>query len=344
MKPAESLAHRLFLASGDGPGPLALKIVQRGKGDALILTIEALGRLPAIREQGVFCSLVAAIDPTDEGVFVDFADVEAHYEYARNIARQGLTLCDVAQGREAPPVALELLSRLVLWRLTVDSRQLFTPAAALARLARVDLSEQPHFNVEPIVTAVMFGRPGDVPPAQRQAGVLYSFFKQHEHELGLAIQNHAASFYAPHRKVATELRKAEELLKIRQAHQGALEGGSLNPDYRYIASQTAQAQELVDDLRRQEADAQRACWLAQTEAAGRRRQELYAAPAPEPAPAAPPPVDAPPPAPPASPEPPPPALAAPAPPAARRARGAAASPPAAPPAAPAEPPELPPAA
>lgn len=273
MQPAE-LARRIFLASGEGPGPVAVRVVQRARGTATMLMVECMGRSPAVRLDGVFASMVDHIDPTEENVFIDFGDLGALREHLANEARAGLALCEATRDDEASAAILECAVRLLLWLVTFQERRALDLELAM-QLIRARFSA----DHAALVQAHAFGRLAQVVGPQHRVDALKTFFGQQLHQIGQRMRADAEAALAPVREVEARLLVKQQRLQGLREQQQRVEGGSCNPEYFTFNGEISSLMLELTKLREQANEVQRQCQLDVFTSAGRRRRELYSEPA-----------------------------------------------------------------
>lgn len=276
----EGAAHEIFKASAGQVGPLAVKIIRKGRGGLGMVSVEVLGAAPHVRAtEGLFFALVNRIDLFDDGVFVDFADVETLIAHPWRLAREGLARCKAIRGGALDPVGddlLELVVDVLVWRLALQLRRVPTPVEALA--AASTASPGPGLDLPAILQAAVFQRLSKVPPEARQLGAVTAFFGQAATALAEEDRIFRESFLDAFHEANEALRETERELREAMNRRAAIPGGSSNPAHA----------DLIDtigtlDMRRKRQekasnDAQRAAWLAQQKARGEARRRLYGPP------------------------------------------------------------------
>ena len=280
MTALEGAAHEIFKASAGHVGPLAVKIIRKGRGGLGMVSVEVLGAAPHVpATEGLFFSLVNRIDLFDDGVFVDFADVETLIAHPWRLAREGLARCKTIRGGALDPVGDDLLVLVVdvlVWRLALQLRRIPTPIEAIA--AASTASPGPGLDLAAILQAAVFQRLSKVPPGARQLGAVTGFFGQAATALAEEDRVFRESFLVRHAEVNDQLRAVEA--EVREAEQRLLsiEGGSSNPIYREVSFQVSHLRERKKRLAIEENKAQQEGWLAQQKARGEARRRLYGPP------------------------------------------------------------------
>lgn len=281
----QGAAASVFLASGDGPGPIAVKITRRVRGGMAMITLECLRSPSQLKASGVFSILVDRLDLFEPDTFVDFGDIEALHNHLADLAGRGLALCQATPGGDgaaAPEQLLEVVADAVVWRLTIRRKAIPTAAEVLAELAK-DRPRQ-GLDLQAIVSAAAFGRLATVSATSRWIGACRSYLAEVAEQARTWRQAWLKGLQAPHREALARLQETEKKLTSAREQTTILEGGSLNSNWRYLQNRVELLTSEVEELRETERRAQRACQLAVMTAAGSERARLYGTPSPAPAP------------------------------------------------------------
>lgn len=281
-------AADVFLASGEGPGPLAVKITRRTRGGVGMVTLECLRSPSQLRAAGVFSIVVDRLDLFEPDTHADFGDIEALHEHLADLARRGLALCQATPGGDgaaAPEQLLELVADAALWRSTIRRRSVPSAVELLAELSQDRPREG--LDLQAIVSASAFGRLATVGHTSRWLGSCRGYLTEIAEQAVTWRQAWRRAIFAPHREALARLQETEKKLSEARERLFNLEGGSFNANDRFLRNRIELLDLEVTELREAEQTAQRACQLAVMTAAGAERKRLYGPPAaPAPAPSA----------------------------------------------------------
>ncbi|MCU0655812.1 MAG: hypothetical protein MUF64_11185 [Polyangiaceae bacterium] len=273
----QEAAHEIFRASGDGVGPLALRILRKGRAGLGIVVVEVMGTMTQVKPpDGMFFTLVDRLDILDENVFVDFADVEALIAHPWRLAREGAARCKELRMGNEDPVGDDLLELLVdafVWYQTCREQRVPTAtellAQAAARQAPVGL------DLPAILQASVFQRLGKVHPLARQFGAVRTFFQHLAVDLADEDHRWRESFAEEHKRLNAQMRDVEREVSALRQTLATLDGGSHHPDHPYYSNQFGLLSGKLERLRRAESKAQGDIGVAMQRARGEARSRLY---------------------------------------------------------------------
>lgn len=294
-KDLATLAARIFLASGGGAGPIAIKINRRGRGRLGLTTVDCLRHPSQYAAPGTFFCVVDRLDIFEGDTFIDFGDENGLIGFVRSLASEGLRRCNehkAEQGRATPvdDDLLQLAVDLAVWLIVLDRKAIPEPVEVLEHLARLAAVNRGDFDVSGAFHASVFSRLSTVPPDMRRLGGVKDLFERSIYPLSEASRLWREGFMEEHRQANEAMREVEGKLNALHQTMATLEGGSYNENYAYFQGQKTTLNDKLKTLRAAEDKAQRAAMLAMGEAAGKERQRLYGASAQE---ASAPPPDAP---------------------------------------------------